>query len=365
MKKPGVSRVVLALGFALTSLPGWAGAAVTDGVSGVGNTTDLTIQLELTQQAGLKILREVSSFDLEDVSRDQEAADLYRACRDTMYRGGVDTRFTIVDVIPDGSDYHALAKRTATTEIQVSRREIDRLSQAGTLSGGLLVTVFLHEVAHDCKLGPNRVDDSFDPLINRMVQSLLKASQQATNGSFRDLEFIAQVRSGKRVSYDDLSPGVRRILSDAYINYLGDWLYESLKERFRYRPAPATDFYATAETSVYPGWALVREAMTGVSPEVEALVFGVMRASFEEKSLSVYRDFRRDPLPTRLACKERFDNVENLSFAECDLIVSWSSLPLATLQPGVQRVRFEVDSLSRGRVTGIQFGLFPKMEMPR
>lgn len=329
------------------------------GVSGVGNTTDITIQLDLTRQTGVQVLRQVSSFDLEDVTGDAEAKDLYTRCRDAMYRGAVASHFQIVDEIPDGDGYMALARRRSPTEIEISRRQMEQLRDAGTLSGGVLLSVFLHEVAHDCQIGQKAIDDSYDPLINRMVQGVLGAAHRVEDSAFQDLQFVAKVKSAETVTIEDLSPGSRSALSDAYINYLGDWIFENLKERFRYRPAPATDFYATQETSVYPGWAHVKEAMASVTPEVEALVFGVMRASFEEKAFSVYRDFHRMPLPTSLACKEALDGVENLSFADCVLQVSWSSLPIVSLQGGTQKIQFQVDSLSRVRITRIEFGSFP------
>lgn len=324
------------------------------GVGGIGNTTDLTIQLGLAKEASIRILQSVSIFHLANEKAPTPVIELYRACRDTMYRGSVATQFRIVETIPDGEGYHALAKRVGQ-ETWISRNELEKTAREGKVPEGLLVTVLLHEVAHDCVMNGDPVDDRFDEIINQLISALIQVAEVHQHAAFKDMEFVARVKAGERPGFQDLSGGSQLALTHAYLDYLGDWVYERYRDRFRYRPAPASKFYASAETAMYPGWAYLHEAVYETSPELDLLVYGIMRACFEEKGFAQYEGHRRVPLRTSLHCSSKYNVAENLSFVDCVLEVSWSTLPSRELSQLSQRMDFELDSLGRIRVKRIRF----------
>jgi hypothetical protein len=322
------------------------------GVGGVGNTGDISIQFEFSRENAIAILRSVSIFDLYEDTQSTALRDLYRSCRDTMFRGAVNTVFELVETIDDGNSYHALARRLGD-RIQISRHEMQRLSESGSLSADLLVAVVLHEVGHDCRIQGRPVDDSYDPLLNQLGVALYRTSRKISQGAFKDLEFIAMVEERKPVQLNNLSPRSQELLTQQYLNYVGDWLYLRYQDRFHFRPSAASDFYATERTAIFPGWNLVNQAIVTMNREINAIVFGVLRASFEQKSLAYYDSFNRLPLPTTLNCTKQRNEVENLSFASCALEVYWSSLPVDSLSQKRQRIAFTLNSLSQIAITDI------------
>ena len=323
------------------------------GVGGVGNTGDISIQLEFARESAVEILRSISIFDLFEESQSPALKDFYRACRDSMYRAAVHTTFELVDKIDDGNSYHALARREAG-RILVSRQEMQRLSENHALSADLLVAVVLHEVGHDCTIQGSPVDDSFDPMLNRLGVSLYQTSRKISQGAFKDLEFIAMVEERKPVSLADLSPRSQELIAQQYLNYVGDWLFVRYQDRFHFRPAPASDFYATERTSIFPGWNSLNQAIVTMNREINAVVFGVLRATFEQKSLAYYDSYNRLPIPTVLNCSLQRNEVENLSFAACGLDVFWHMLPLESLRGRSQKISFTLNSLGQVVVTEIR-----------
>lgn len=328
--------------------------AAARGVAGIGNTGDISIQFEFAREIAVQTLRNVSVFDLFESAPQPQLRDLYRSCRDSMYRGAVLTEFELLEKIEDGNQFHALARRLPG-KIQISRTEMERLSAAGSLNTGLLVAVILHEVGHDCSINGNPVGDSYDQLLNQLALELHRASRRISAGVFRDLEFVERVKRRQSVSFQQLSPAARESIAISYLNYVGDWIYQRFEERFRYRPAPASDFYATADTSLYPGWNAINLATNSTNREINAVVYGVLRASFEEKSLATYDSYQRQPLPTDLTCSIDHDRVENLQFATCSLTVYWHELPVDSLKDFRQQLRFTINSLGIVRIMGMRF----------
>lgn len=330
------------------------GTRTDDGVGGIGNTGDITIQLDLAKELAIQLLKNVSGFDLYDQVGRSPQQKLYHVCRAAMYKGTVLTEFEIVPSIPESGGLNAIAQRVGT-KIRISRHEYERMSRLGQIDMPFLVTLVLQEVGHDCEYNGSPVDDSFDPLLNQLAIDLYKASSRTRFGSLKDLEFIEQIRNGngESMQIDMLSPATLAILVNAYLNYIGDWTYERYKNRFHFRPAPASDYFATHETSVYSGWHQLHEALPYSNEEINALVYGLLRATFEEKAFFVYQDFRRTVLPSRVKCSIVRNELENIDVAKCKLKVYWTELPVASLRGFVPRIRFEVDALGRTRISQI------------
>lgn len=313
------------------------------GVGGVGNTGDISVEFDFAREVAVQTLRKTSVFDLFESSGDRNLRDFYRSCREAMFRGAATAEFKLVDEIQDGNRYHALAKRVGA-EIWISRTEMERLSANSLLSASTLIAVIIHEVGHDCVIEGRPVDDAFDARLNNLALELSKASQNMTVSSYRDIEFISAVERRESVRLQQLSPSVKGALATAYLNYMGDWVFRRYEDRFRFRPAPASDFYATSSTSIFLGWNSLNQILVGANREINTLVFGVLRGTFEERSLAYYDSFERVALPTALACSIRRDTIENMSVADCSLDVFWAPLPAPALQTISQRIDFTVNA---------------------
>lgn len=328
---------------------------VAAGVGGVGNTGDISVQFDFAREAATQILQRTSAFELFEASQSRSLRELYRQCREPMYRGALTTNFVLVDSIDDGNSYHALAKRiTASQQILISRREMERLANNQSLSTGLLVAVILHEVGHDCTFNGAPVDDSYDEQLNALALELNRVNQRINAGAYKDVDFLAKVERRESVTFQNLSAYAQEALSTLYLNYVGDWIYQRYQDRFRFRPAPASDFYATSMTSIFSGWNSLNLAVAAVNREINTVVYGVLRGTFEERSLAYYDAFERKPLPSLLDCSMKRDLVENTSVADCSLEIEWSPLPVDTLQALSQRILFSINTFGDVRVSEIR-----------
>lgn len=325
------------------------------GVGGVGNTGDITIQLDLAKEVAVQVLKNVSVFALEEQVGRSAERELYFACRASMYRGAVLTKFKVVDRIVEDNGLDAIAQRVGD-ETLISRHEYARMSELGQIDMPFLVTLVIQEVGHDCKVNGKPVDDEFDSILNQLAIQLYNTVSRTKFGSLKDLQFIEAVRNNETsaLSVDLLSPESLRILVDSYLDYVGDWLYKRYESRFYYRPTSASNYYADLETSVFPGWHQINQAVSNTNTEINAIVYGLLRATFEEKSFFIYHDFRRIQMPSRLKCTIEKNAIDNLDFALCQLKVSWAEIPETQLQQYKPRIWFEVDVLGRIKIRSIQ-----------
>ncbi len=91
-----------------------------------------------------------------------------------------------------------------------------------------------------------------------------------------------------------------------------------------------------------------------MNPEIQGIVFDILRPSFEEKTLSYYLDIERVPLPAYLNCTIATNQVENLKYADCTLVISWHVVGDPVLSKYRHTLSFELDSLGRVQVTQIR-----------
>jgi hypothetical protein len=315
------------------------------GIGGAGNTADISIQIEFVRATAIQILKAVTPRDLPASPKGDDLQQLYSACRQTMLIDALKTKIRLVDEIPDGGDYHALARRVSPDVTELSRTELDKMMKNGVFSASVLTALFIHEVGHDCIYNGRPVDDSFDPMLNELGASLVSTYNAQSLTGYIDVDFVSKVKSGAGAQpFHELSSSARKQIARKFIDYLGDWLYIENHAFLGERPAPASDFYATSATSFFPGWGVLN-SNRGVSTPIamNLVINNLLKASFETGSISFFDGKRNAPLPTRMDCSY-LDNVGNsLSGAKCQLQISWSNLLGADVSKSGVSMEFQID----------------------
>lgn len=311
------------------------------GVGGAGNTGDLSIQFGFSKSTAILILKTVSPTDLAATTGHTNLRDFYTACRQTMFIGLVGTNLTLVEQISDGGKYHALARRTSKTSIDISRTQLEFLLRSGDFSASLLTAILLHEVGHDCVYKGKPVDDSMDPLLNDLAFSLIDTSGHQQLSHFLDLEFVSKVKMGQRTRLLDLSRRVQKILTARYLDYIGDWSYASNRSYFSDRPAPASTFMADPTTSIFLGWG--RQNLTSTPVALQTTVNQILRAGFEKQSIVFSNANGAQELPTTLSCTYEEEKNGTPALASCNLEISWAPLAIAELVSYRPQILFTMD----------------------
>lgn len=291
-----IKRIVLLAAFIGFHVNGFAG------VFGSGNTADSSLQFNFVRSTGLMLLKETDAKAVEESSNNPALGRLYGACRETMYKGLLSTSFELVEKIPDGGRYHALARRVGVDTIRISRSEIAKMSKAGTLTAPFLTALVLHEVGHDCVFDGKKLDDSADPDLNELALAAIEASGAKNFSAYLDIDFIKRVNAGENVIFLDLSSRQRERILSRYLDYLGDWIYLQNKDKFPERPAPASDFFANFDTSWFLGWGslLNRNALDPVSAGAAR---GILQATHEMHDFAYFNGAKNTALPRKLSCK--------------------------------------------------------------
>lgn len=322
---------------------------VSAGISGVGNTGDSSIVFEFAKSTAIAVIREVSPSGVLRISGKDSLRELYQECRQAMYIGAIRTVFREVEKIPDGNGYHALARRLPGHVIEISRSEMQRLLQAGTLTSTLVAAITLHEVGHDCVLHGTPVNDAYDDRLNELGMSLLKASSSQSLAYFLDVELIARLKQGEPIGFLDLSSHARQIITRKYLDYVGDWAFLQNRNLFQDRPASASNFYADFNSSWFRGWGNIGLSQLGAPESLQIIVRNILRASFETENLSYFDGKQNRPLPVELSCQYVESHGEALAAADCMLNVSWSPLLSAGLAAIRQKIFFSIDLLGEVR----------------
>ncbi|OFZ20480.1 MAG: hypothetical protein A2X94_10735 [Bdellovibrionales bacterium GWB1_55_8] len=340
--------LILAAGL-LSSGSGHAGAG------GAGNTGDNSIQFAFAKSTAAQILQSVSVPSLAVASGRPSVAKFYENCRDQMYLGALRTRFELVDSIPDGAGYHALAQRLPGGILRISRVEMEKLAEMRQLTAPFLTALVLHEVGHDCASDGVVADDRADALLNDLSEALLRAAGNNTLVHLVDVDFIERVGRGESVRWIDLSSRVRRELARKYADYVGDWVYLKNRSQFSERPAPASQFYTSEATSLIPGWGTSVPLHAGA--QLKGVVDQLLAATYKSQDLSFYDSSeqssnpgtaRTKALPTALVCRA------NDRSASCRVAVSWAAAGLDSLVSFAPEIHFTIDIFGELKIERIR-----------
>ena len=324
------------------------------GIFGSGNTADSSLQFNFVRSTALMILKNVSARDVQAVSSSADLAKLYEHCRETMYLGLVRTSFELVEQIPDGGRYHALAKRVNKDLIQISRQEVQRLMKNNTLTAPFMTALFLHEVGHDCVWEGKPLDDKHDGMLNLLGTMVVEASGARSFTSYIDIDFVQKVELGKPVVFLDLSEYVRQNLVKKYLDYVGDWAYLQNRSAFTDRPAPASEFYANSKNSWFLGWGSLLN-QNQIPGTLQYMVENLLKASFTKQNFAYYAGGNQSLvsfLPTQLSC--RAEKRAGVNGASCTLDISWTPLADARFASQKPRLEFFLNIFGQWEVTRLQ-----------
>jgi hypothetical protein len=308
-------KTILAILLA-ASLPAFGGAF------GVGNTADLAMHLQFAKTSAVQFLKNVDLENLSNATAEADAIDFYTQCRETMFRSALKTEFSIISEISDGDDLHAVMRRKGNM-IEVNRRMLEKLLIMELLNASRLTAYIIHEVGHDCRYQGQAVDDSFDPLLDRLANHIVQISSQSALSNFLTIDFIEKVEKGNSVYFNDLSGDFRQQLTNAYLDYLGDWAWQRFQQWFAplqvERPVPASRFNADKDTSIYLGWAQVPLQKA----ELKLLVRQMLESAFTTRSLTFKQATKNQNLPTLLRCRSQ--KRHQVTGVVCDLNILWPS----------------------------------------
>lgn len=297
------------------------------GVGGAGNTGDSSLQFNFARASALNLIQSISPQTLYEHNGRKNIRDFYTQCRQTLFLGTLKTRFELVDSISDGvsdqkQEFHALAQRLPNAVIRINRTELEKLQKSGTLNGPFLTAVVLHEVGHDCNLNnqiPVTADDSWDPLLNDFSNAMIQTSLSESTTRWVDLEFIEKVRTQNTVSWVDLSSRLRKQISARAIDYLGDWIYLKNKSTLSERPAPASQFMTSPETSLFSGWGQTELRLLSLS--TQGVIENILKPSYQTSELSFRSPQGIRSLPNHLECHPVEEKIQ------CALSILESTLP--------------------------------------
>ena len=295
------------------------------GVFGGGNTGDSTIQFEFIKSTAVSMLRSVTPKDVSRHTRNKELERIYRLCHEQMYVGMLKTKLQVVEEIPDGGEHHALARRLPGFVTQVSRTEMEKLMKNGNLTPALITAIMLHEVGHDCELEGTRLDDEYDPLLNELAKNLVLISSAHSLSHFIDIDFVEKVKKNEDVQFADLSAQAQKKLNSKYLDFVGDWLYLNNKSILEYRPAPASNLYASLNTSWFKGWGSM-PLFASDQQIIRKLVRRILEPSFEAKRMIYFDGESNQNLPIDLSCHYLFANVKEAATAQCEITIKWPEI---------------------------------------
>jgi hypothetical protein len=326
------------------------------GVFGVGNSGDLSIQLQFAKTNALTFIKIVTPENLKESSNNDDLFNLYRQCRETMLVSAIKTEFELVDVIPDGGEYHAVMRRNGSN-LQVSRTMMEYMAKQGLFTAQAISAHFIHEMAHDCIYNGKPVDDSFDPLLDKLGETIIRTASSQSISAFRSFDFTEKVKNKEPVLFISLPAEARRQITKAYLDYIGDWAFinfGTIQSLNTYapscnaaRPAPASQFYANSNTSVFPGWAYFdpnEETLKVVSEKI-------LKPSYQTKSLSFSDGTSNKPSPTQMTCLPTKAN--HLSASVCTLNISWSTLKNKDLQKNIVSINLTMDLIGNLEINKI------------
>lgn len=321
------------------------------GVTGVGNTNDISFQFDFAKTTAIQILKNVTPEALLLSSNEEELKSFYQACRLTMYKGALATDFVLVSNIDDGGGLHALAKRANTSLIEINRPLMESLQRQNMLSMSSLTSIMLHEVGHDCTYRGRPVDDSFDALLNKLALKLMQASNDSTKSDFLMIDFVYKVNESQPVDFLDLPRSSQIQIIDAYLNYLGDWVYYSNKPFFVERPQWASLFEISPAISLAPSWSSVlfdpRQA------ELVQVQRSILKSVSETKKFLAETGGRRLEIANSLRCTTS-PELRRSSSVQCSLNVDFKSLGLPALRSYRQKVDFTADVFNKIQITKIE-----------
>ncbi|HAR41748.1 MAG TPA: hypothetical protein DCS07_03830 [Bdellovibrionales bacterium] len=342
-----MKKILGILLFSLVSTGAFAGAG------GAGNTEDASIQFEFARSIASSIVASVTPQGLFEASGQEAIKRIYTRCRQTLFVGIIRTRFELVEEISDGNGFHAIAQRLDNGTVRISRREMEKLLAAGSLTAPFLTSLVLHEVGHDCSVDGKRLDDGADGLLNSLAEALIRAAGARSASHMIDLDFIENVKQARPVRFLDLSSHVRELLTQKYLDYVGDWAFVRYRSELGDRPAPASQFLATLETSVFPGWAQIASA--GASRPLSLLIEDVLAPGFKKGAPAYREGSKLRVLPSVLSCVPVSDpDSAPGSSVSCGLNISWAPLPGPGLQGLQPKLAFILDLFGNLRITQVK-----------
>ena len=313
------------------------------GVFGGGNSGDESIQLGFVKTAALNLVKLVTAEDIFRVTGSTRSKEIYAKCRDQIFMGLVRTKFQLVDSIPDGGRYHALARRKPGGVTEISRKKLEQVTQGGALTTPLLTAVAIHEAGHDCKVDGRALGDDSDPILNEIGETLVTAGNANATAHFLDMEFVEKVGRGEPVRYLDLSAQVRRRISEKYLDYVGDWVYLRFKNLFADRPVGASDFRATGETSLFVGWASFDWRNMGAGLELGQFVRETLQSGYDTHDLYYFDGEQNQPLGVGFQCQKAAASSDSPAAVRCQLAVSWATLKATSFGRATPELSFVLD----------------------
>lgn len=329
------------------------------GVFGVGNTSDLSLQLQFAKSNAITFLKIIDLDQFRGAITDERSIQFYQQCRQTMFLSALRTEFEIVDAIPDGGEYHAVMRRKKGV-IQASRSAMESLAKNGQFTAYGLTAQVLHELGHDCVYQGQRVDDRFDPILDKVGEGLAKAATSQSMNYYRSVDFIQKVKHQKPVDFFDLASEVRAVIAQKYLDYVGDWAFVTFRSEFgpsigskntcEERPAPASQFYATLEDSLYVGWGHLPLRLATPQMSLEKAARYLLQSSFESKGITYFDGKLNRSLPTNLKCTA--NQKLGIDGARCLLQILWPNLQMASGR-GV-RLYFTTDLLGTAAISKVE-----------
>jgi hypothetical protein len=331
--------------FLLMSIQAWGGAF------GVGNTADLAMHLQFAKTSAISFLKAIDAEQLAAATVDADLNGFYQQCREIMFRGALKTEFSIVNEIPDGHNQQAVMKRKGRL-IEVNRYLLEKMAGLDLMNASRLTAYLLHEVGHDCLWQGQPVDDSFDPLLDRLANTLVQISGQKAFANFLTLDFIEKIEKNQTVYFSDLAWASRLQLTNAYLDYFGDWSWSRFQQWFSplrmERPVPASRFNADQSTSIFVGWNQIPVS----GSELKMIVRQLLESAFQSQSLTYRFSQKDEALPTQLQCRRQRRHQQ--SGVACDLDILWPREVKRRLGIESMKINFWTGILGELKIDNIQ-----------
>lgn len=321
------------------------------GVTGVGNTGDISFQFDFARSTAVQILKNVDVAQLSRAGTSQRITQFYQACQQSMYLGALQTEFVLVANIPDGHAGSAIARRVDRSIIEINRPLVERLNARNQFGAASYTAIVLHEVGHDCVYQGHPVNDSYDQLLNELAIKLMEASNQSVNSDFMNINFVSRVSENARVNFADLSRSVQVQIIDQYLNYMGDWAYYNYRSSFADRPAPASQFQISSMVSLAPSWASMMFNQNQI--DLAVMKNNILQPMSERKRFVGVVGNRTSDIPTWLSCRSQSSGGRVVG-ANCRLLVSYEFLNQSSLKRMKQQVNFSINLFGRLEVQEIK-----------